>query len=125
MPRIADYLIISDNQISSSRQQGGGFSQEYNFTVEDSAHLGSRSVLNLTYIILPGTNDFRFQIKINGSVQADYVFNYGSPTVASCLQEVINANVLQHGNNTIHFHPISGVGEMLYSDIVLHYQRDI
>jgi hypothetical protein len=41
------------------------------------------------------------------------------------LQEVVNNNVLQPGENNIEFKIVGGAGKLKISDVVLHYQRDI
>jgi hypothetical protein len=129
MPRIADYLIISDSKISISRVNDGGvqggFSEPIEFTVENTAHLGSRSVLSFVVLAPDISGAIQFEVLINNSQQLSYTLGSKTEGTVFSLQEVINANVLRHGTNSIHFHPMSGFGHLEFGDIVLMYQRDI
>ncbi|HEX5709357.1 MAG TPA: hypothetical protein VFX96_18795 [Pyrinomonadaceae bacterium] len=124
MPRIADYLIAADNKFEISRVSDGGFNHVLNFELDAGVHLASRSVLMFVILVLDGTKNLKFEVKVNGSQQLDYTLT-ATPTRVHTIHEVINANVLKHGNNTLDFHPMAGVGKLEFGDVVLFYQRDI
>ena len=124
MPRIADYLIAADNKFEISLVSGGGFSHTLNFELDTGAHLASRSVLTFVTLVHDGTKSLRFQIKVNGAGVVDYTL-IPTPSRVHTLHEVVDANLLRHGNNTLDFQPISGKGKIEFGDVVLFYQRDI
>jgi hypothetical protein len=124
MPRIADYLIAADNKFEISRVSDGGFNHVLEFQLDAGAHLASRSVLTFVIFVLDGTKNLKFEVKVNGSPQLIYTLTT-TPTRVHTLHEVVDANVLRHGNNTLEFHPMGGVGKLEFGDVVLLYQRDI
>jgi hypothetical protein len=124
MPRIADYLIAADNKFEISRVSGGGFNHVLNFELDAGVHLASRSVLTFVVFLIEGTKNLTFEVKVNGSQQLAYTLS-AATTHFYAMHEVIDANVLRHGNNTLDFHPVSGTGKLQFGDVVLFYQRDI
>ncbi len=124
MPRIADYLIISDGKFTI--KTGGDTDWDSNFTLESGAHLGSRSILAFVVFVHGGADKLAFEVKINGSKELAYQFTV-SGTRIHTLHEVIGANVLKTGTNAnkIEFRITGGSGTLEFGDAVLHYQRDI
>jgi hypothetical protein len=122
MPRIADYAVITDAKFTI--QTGGDIDKDFDFTLESGAHLGSRAILAFVLFVHGGAEKLAFEVRINKSVQLSYVFTV-SGTRIHTLHEVINANVLKAGTNTIEFRITGGFGSLEFGDTVLHYQRDI
>lgn len=120
MPRISDYLIITDSKFSI--QIGGDLDKDFDFTLESGAHLGSRSILEFVLFVQSGASSLGFQVMINGSKQLSYTF---TGFRVNTLHEVIDANVLKAGTNNIFFGITGGSGGLEFGDVVLHYQRDI
>ena len=122
MPRIADYTIIRDG--SFELRTGGDIDQSFAFTVSDTAHLGSRSILAFILDTESNANNLLFRVEINGTHVRTARINGDT---FQTIHEVVSANVLQHGSgsNNIDFSIIGGSGDVHFSDVVLWWQRDI
>ena len=120
MPRISDYVIIRDSKFTI--QAPGDPDQDFDFTLEDGAHLASRSILQFVLFVNSGASNLGFEVKINGTSQLNYTF---TGFRINTLHEVLDSNVLQAGTNNIEFRLIGGTGTLEFGDAVLHYQRDI
>lgn len=73
MPRIADYLIIT--QPNFSIQADGDIDREFNFTLESGASLDSRAVLAFLLSVTEGANNLRIEARINGSSQISRIYS--------------------------------------------------
>ena len=120
MPRIADYAVVTDARFAL--QTGGELDRDFGFTLENGAHLGSRSILAFVLNVNSGATSLGFEVKVNGSSQLSYTYTgFRSNT----LHEVIDADVLRAGSNTIEFRITGGAGGLEFGDVALFYQRDI
>lgn len=115
MPRVADYSIIRDSPFTL--EVGGDIDRQFSFSLPNEAHLGSRSILAFRTL---NNQRVSFRVEINGSNQL--TFTFGTSEVKT-FHEVISANLLQHGTNTINFVVTSG--EMTFADIVLWWQHNV
>jgi len=122
MPRIADYLIITQSNFSI--QSDGDIDREFNFTLESGASLASRAVLVFDISIQPAANNLRFEARINGSSQESRSY---TGLQRHSIHTVVDASLLRIGNNAnnINFRILSGTGRLSIGDVVLFYQRDI
>ncbi|NMG06255.1 hypothetical protein [Brasilonema sp. UFV-L1] len=115
MPRIADYSVIQDAPFTL--RVGGDIDRQIPFSLPNETHLGSRSILIFRTL---NNATVSFRVEVNGSNQLNYTF--GTSEVKT-FHEVIDANVLQHGNNTINF--VVTNGEITFADVILLTQFDI
>lgn len=120
MPRIADYTIITDDKFSI--QTGGDIDRTVNFSLESGAHLGSRSILAFVLFVDGNAKNLKFEVLINGSGQLSYTF---TGFQVNTLHEVIAANLLKQGANSIEFRIVGGTGKLEFGDVVLWWQRDV
>ena len=120
MPRIADYSVIRDS--SFEIRTGGDIDRSFDFSLYEGFHRGSRSIL--AYVVDPEANvsGLKLRISVNGTSVKEATFSSNS---YQTLHEVLSANLLRVGSNTIDFRIISGSGNINVSDIVLWWQRDI
>jgi len=126
MPRIADYVVISDKLFELSKLKDGGFQAERQFHLGPDVHLGSQSILAFVLYVFDGAKNLAVRVKINGSTEytATVTFN-GSGARFNSIHEVVSGGVLVHGTNTITFNATDGVGKYGFGDVVLFCQRDI
>lgn len=120
MPRIADYTIIKDERFTI--QTGGDIDQTFNFSLESGAHLGSRSILAFVLFVSGNAKSLKFEVLVNGSVQLSYTY---SGFRSNTLHEVIAADLLKQGTNSIEFRIVGGTGKLEFGDVVLWWQRDV
>jgi hypothetical protein len=117
MPRIADYAIIAD------ANRTWGDIEEIHFTLPDSCDLGSRSILAWMLTIKTVADQVNLNVLVNG-VQT-YNAHFGGNRYGP-LFEVVNANVLKHGDNVVNFlFTMDDATSVVISDIVLWWQANI
>lgn len=120
MPRVADYAIIADGKIALTSTAPGDF-QEVKFNL-DAPHAGSRSILAFN-IDLMDCDDFKFNIKINGSEQFNARYSGGD---FFTIHEVVAANLLKAQDNVLQLKcTSSNTGTIQVADVVLWYQHDV
>jgi len=120
MPRIADYTIITDAKFTI--QTGGDIDQTFSFSLESGAHLGSRSILAFVLFVDGNAKNLKFAVLVNGLEQLSYSF---TGFQINTLHEVIAANLLKQGTNSIEFRIVGGTGKLEFGDVVLWWQRDV
>ena len=96
MPRLADYVVLSDS--SFTIQTGGDIDRSFNVNLEADAHLASRAILSFMLAAQNGANSPQLMIEVNGAQQLNGTLQDG-PFV-TVLHELVNQNVLQVNNNT-------------------------
>jgi hypothetical protein len=121
MPRLADYVVLSDS--SFAIQTGGDIDRSFNVNLEADAHLASRAILSFMLAAQNGANSPQLLIEVNGAQQLNGTLQDG-PFV-TVLHELVNQNVLQVNNNNIRFAIVGGAGTLNISDVILHYRRNI
>jgi hypothetical protein len=121
MPRLADYVVLSDS--SFTIQTGGDIDRAFNVNLEADAHLASRAILSFMLTAQNGANSPQLMIEVNGAQQLNGTLQDG-PFV-TVLHELVNQNALQVNNNNIRFAIVGGVGTLNISDVILHYRRNI
>ena len=121
MPRLADYVVLSDS--SFTIQTGGDIDRSFNVNLEADAHLASRAILSFMLAAQNGANSPQLLIEVNGAQQLNGTLQDG-PFV-TVLHELVNQNVLQVNNNTVRFAIVGGMGTLNISDVILHYRRTI
>jgi hypothetical protein len=125
MARIADYLVITDTK--HHLQKDGARpprAEEFKFTLESGAHIGSRAILAFVLKVESGTEDLELEVEVNEVDQVNYTFS--DFRSSSTLHEVIDRDLLKADvENTIKFRIEGGTGGVRFSDVVLYYQRDI
>jgi hypothetical protein len=121
MPRLADYVVLSDS--SFTIQTGGDVDRSFNVNLEADAHLASRAILSFMLAAQNNANSPQLMIEVNGAQQLNGTLQDG-PFV-TVLHELVNQNALQVNNNNIRFAIVGGVGTLNISDVILHYRRTI
>ena len=121
MPRLADYVVLSDS--SFTIQTGGDVDRSFNVNLEADAHLASRAILSFMLAAQNGANSPQLMIEVNGAQQLNGTLQDG-PFV-TVLHELVNQNALQVNNNNIRFAIVGGVGTLNISDVILHHRRNI
>ena len=121
MPRLADYVVLSDS--SFTIQTGGDTDRSFNVNLEADAHLASRAILSFMLAAQNGANNPQLLVEVNGGQQLNGTLQDG-PFV-TVLHELVNQNVLQVNNNSIRFAIVGGTGTLNISDVILHYRRTI
>jgi hypothetical protein len=129
MARVADYSIITDGVMQTSRAD---------FTVPDNIHAGSRSVLrfkikarghDLRDVPFGSFDGMQTKLRLNGSTVWTWNWsNDQNPT--RVFQEVVAAGVLKAGRNTFDFivdfdDPDGGLSIIEVSDAVVWWQAEI
>lgn len=123
MPRIADFIAIRDSKFNLTHTEGeGGFAQSFDFTLEADTSVASRAVLSFMAITAGSVDGLALRVTINGHEQIAYTID---GVMFTTIQEVLGGNVLRTGANEITFNFAGGTGTINFSDVVLHYQRDI
>lgn len=121
MPRIADYAIISDQPFTI--ENGGERSRRFTFSLEQGLHRGSRSILAYVLYVNAGANPVSYSVTVNGSSQLVHSMN---DSRVSTLHEVISANLLIAGTNTIEFQITNDLpGSLQFHDVVLFFQHTV
>jgi hypothetical protein len=119
MPRVADYVILSDAPVEL--KIGADIDKDFDFSLPANAHLGSRAIL--ACILDPAkAEDLNVKLSINGKSVLDLELDTG---VYRTVHEVIQTDILKAGANTATFKLVSGKGTLTVSDIVLWFQCDV
>jgi hypothetical protein len=120
MPKIADYSIISDNEIVLTTGATGNL-KEVTFNL-DAPDPGSRAILMFNLMIVD-PDDMSFYIAVNDTKVFSGTFN---SNVLRVIHEVIPNNLLKTSGNRIQFKATSSLaGTAHFSDVVLFYQHTV
>ena len=129
MPRVADYLIISDGK-AKVQGVGPGGAKFWKFAVPSNIHLGSRSVLTFQLWWLKGASNLEWAVFVNNREVFNYKYS-GNTFFANAIQEVMPANLFKTSTssnkkpNTILFMNKKGFGTVEFSDVVIWVQVDV
>lgn len=120
MPVVADYSIIRDS--SFVIRTGGDIDRTFNFTMPSFLYPSNRAILAYVIDGERNTTNLKVEISINGSVVRHPRFSGDS---YKALHEVVAANLLREGSNSIKFRITSGSGPINISDVILWWQRTV
>ena len=122
MPYICDYSIFRDSSVTIQRGGGGDLDKEFHINLPESLVRSNRSIL--AYVVDPesNVNNLRVEVAVNGTPVRSSRFGQD---LLMTLHEVVGADVLNVGRNTVKFTATSGSGSIRISDVVLWWQRDV
>jgi hypothetical protein len=117
MAAVADYSIVTDNQVTISAPDH----HDFPFVVDPQVNVGNSSVLS--YMVEPAASGVNYTITIFPGAAATGTEVETRPLaaeIAHVRQEVIQGHVLHPGTATLRIEANSG--QATFSDIVLMYQ---
>lgn len=119
---IADYSIFRDSPVTVQKGGGGDLDKEFRIDLPESLVRSNRSIL--AYVVDPesNVNNLRIEVAVNGEPVRSSRFGQD---LLMTLHEVVGANVLKVGTNTVTFTATSGTGSVRISDVVLWWQRAV
>lgn len=119
---IADYSIFRDSPVTVQKGGGGDLDKEFYIDLPESLVRSNRSIL--AYVVDPeaNVNNLRVEVAVNGEPVRSSRFGQD---LLMTLHEVVGANVLKVGRNSVTFTATSGTGSVRISDVVLWWQRAV
>ena len=118
MPTVANYLVITDSTFVLTRP-GGPLGEGFTFELPANFDPAFPGVLTGMIYTLPGATNLLFEVHINSVLVktlppiTDANYEYIG------LQEVVEAGILQTGENRLEISLTGGNGSLRFSDFVL------
>jgi hypothetical protein len=119
MATIADYVVVADG--TSTLVRGGTNFVVIDFNLPSNIVTAQRGIL-MYRMEVEDPDDLHYHITINNKEVVSFIHNsdrFGT------VHEVIDANVLQFGSNTLSAVANGGDGTVKISDIVVHFQATV